>query len=95
MKWTQKHMQQGESSGGSSEDQLGRSRRLGAPRRSGRQAREALKEMCFQKESMSQMAIGFGSGNWEILGENGFRGVAGTEAWLHRVEKRTQQFRVP
>lgn len=33
------------------------------------------------------MAIGFGSGKKEILGETSFKGVAGTEAWLHWVEK--------
>lgn len=33
------------------------------------------------------MAIGFGSGNEEIVGEDRFSGVAGTEAWLHWVEK--------
>ena len=47
--------------------------------------------MCFQKENIIQMAPGFGLDNWELLGENGFAGVAGTEAWLYWVEKGTQQ----
>lgn len=36
---------------------------------------------------MIQMAIGFGSGNEEILGEGRLSGVAGREAWLCWVEK--------
>lgn len=51
----------------------------------GQQARR--RGMSFQKESIIQMAIGFGSDNYELLGENSFSGVAGTEAWLHWVKK--------
>lgn len=43
---------------------------------------------------MIQMAIGFGSDTQELPGENSLSGVAGTEAWVHWVEKRTQQLRV-
>lgn len=39
--------------------------------------------MSFQKERILQMAIGFGSDNYELLGENSFSGVAGTKAWLY------------
>lgn len=39
------------------------------------------------------MATGFGSDTQELPGENSWSGVAGTEAWVHRVEKRAQQLR--